>query len=121
MSVNNDLNFHLFLYHNYDFFAVSFEVHILLPPHLFSEPDLVQNLQVGSTATNSISVHWAKVEGVPKYVVRVNSNNLGEKTTSGNSMTIDNLMPSTPYNISVQSSTSDDTEGDPVWLQVCTG
>ncbi|XP_050970837.1 LOW QUALITY PROTEIN: receptor-type tyrosine-protein phosphatase eta [Labeo rohita] len=88
--------------------------------HVTTKPDLVQNLQVGSTATNSISVHWAKVEGVPKYVVRVYSNNLEKKTTGVNSMTIDNLMPSTPYNISVQSSTSDDTEGDPVWLKVCT-
>uniref|UniRef100_A0A673M4Z8 Protein tyrosine phosphatase receptor type Ja n=1 Tax=Sinocyclocheilus rhinocerous TaxID=307959 RepID=A0A673M4Z8_9TELE len=98
---------------------LSSKVLILLPPHLFSEPDPVQNLQLGSITTNNISVIWAKVEGVPKYVIRVYSEKVENKLTStNNSMTIYNLMPSTLYNISVQSSTSDNTEGEAVCLHV---
>lgn len=89
--------------------------------HLFSEPNPVQNLQVDSTKTNAISVVWARVEGVPNYVVRVYGNKEKSYTTSSNSMIIDDLMPSKHYNISVQSSTSDNTEGEAVWLQACTG
>uniref|UniRef100_A0A671RZS0 protein-tyrosine-phosphatase n=1 Tax=Sinocyclocheilus anshuiensis TaxID=1608454 RepID=A0A671RZS0_9TELE len=86
-----------------------------------TKPDPVQNLQLGSTTTNNISVIWAKVEGVPKYVVRVYSEKVENKLTSTNNrMTIYNLMPSTLYNISVQSSTSDNTEGEAVCLQACT-
>ncbi|XP_052457542.1 receptor-type tyrosine-protein phosphatase eta [Carassius gibelio] len=86
-----------------------------------TKPDPVQNLQLGSTSTNNIFVIWAKVEGVPKYVIRVYSEKVENNLTStNNSMTIYNLMPSTPYNISVQSSTSDNTEGEAVWLQACT-
>ncbi|XP_016299433.1 receptor-type tyrosine-protein phosphatase eta-like isoform X2 [Sinocyclocheilus anshuiensis] len=89
--------------------------------HVTTKPDPVQNLQVGSTTINSISVIWAKVEGVPKYVVRVYSEKEEKNTTTiNNSMTIHSLMPSTLYNISVQSSTSDNTEGEAVWLQACT-
>ncbi|XP_059369293.1 receptor-type tyrosine-protein phosphatase eta-like isoform X2 [Carassius carassius] len=86
-----------------------------------TKPDPVQNVQLGSTSTNTISVIWAKVEGVPKYLVRVYSEKVENNLTStNNSMTIYNLMPSTLYNISVQSSTSDNTEGEAVWLQACT-
>ncbi|XP_026071307.1 receptor-type tyrosine-protein phosphatase eta isoform X2 [Carassius auratus] len=86
-----------------------------------TKPDPVQNLQLGSTSTKNIFVIWAKVEGVPKYVIRVYSEKVENNLTStNNSMTIYNLMPSTPYNISVQSSTSDNTEGEAVWLQACT-
>uniref|UniRef100_A0A9J8B022 protein-tyrosine-phosphatase n=1 Tax=Cyprinus carpio carpio TaxID=630221 RepID=A0A9J8B022_CYPCA len=89
--------------------------------HVTTKPDPVQNLQLGSTTTNNIFVIWAKVEGVPIYVVRVYSEKVENKSTSTtNSMTIYNLMPSTLYNISVQSSTSDNTEGEAVWLQACT-
>ncbi len=90
--------------------------------HLFSEPDPVQNLKVISTTINSISVIWANVEGVPKYVVREYSEKEKNNTsTINNSMTLHSLTPSTRYNISVQSSTSDNTEGEAVWLQACTG
>ncbi|XP_073693105.1 receptor-type tyrosine-protein phosphatase eta [Garra rufa] len=88
--------------------------------HVTTKPDPVQNLQLAFTATNSISVHWTEVEGVPKYVVRVYSESVEEKTTSNDSMFVDKLIPSTSYKISVQSSTSDNTEGEPVWLQACT-
>lgn len=89
--------------------------------HLFSEPDPVQNLKVISTTINSISVIWANVEGVPKYVVREYSEKEKNNTsTINNSMTLHSLTPSTRYNISVQSSTSDNTEGEAVWLQACT-
>ncbi|XP_016407120.1 receptor-type tyrosine-protein phosphatase eta-like [Sinocyclocheilus rhinocerous] len=89
--------------------------------HVTTKPDPVQNLQLGSITTNNISVIWAKVEGVPKYVIRVYSEKVENKLTStNNSMTIYNLMPSTLYNISVQSSTSDNTEGEAVCLQACT-
>uniref|UniRef100_A0A8C1PAW8 protein-tyrosine-phosphatase n=1 Tax=Cyprinus carpio TaxID=7962 RepID=A0A8C1PAW8_CYPCA len=89
--------------------------------HVTTKPDPVQNLQLDSTTTNNIFVIWAKVEGVPIYVVRVYSEKVENKSTSTtNSMTIYNLMPSTLYNISVQSSTSDNTEGEAVWLQACT-
>ncbi|XP_016092717.1 receptor-type tyrosine-protein phosphatase eta-like [Sinocyclocheilus grahami] len=89
--------------------------------HVTTKPDPVQNLQLGSVTTNNISVIWAKVEGVPKYVIRVYSEKVENKLTStNNSMTIYNLMPSTLYNISVQSSTSDNTEGEAVCLQACT-
>jgi len=89
--------------------------------HLFSVPNPVQYLQVNSTKTNAISLVWERVEGVPNYVVRVHCNKVESYTTPSNSMTIDHLMPSTHYNISVQSSTSDKTEGEAVWLQACTG
>ncbi|XP_059389008.1 receptor-type tyrosine-protein phosphatase eta-like isoform X2 [Carassius carassius] len=89
--------------------------------HVTTKPDPVQNLQVSSTTINSISVNWIKVEGVPKYVVRVFTEKEEKNTTTlKNSMTIESLMPSTPYNISVQSSTSDNTEGEAVWRQACT-
>ncbi|KAL1271207.1 hypothetical protein QQF64_030223 [Cirrhinus molitorella] len=89
--------------------------------HVTTKPDLVQNLQVGSTATNNVFVRWTEMERVTKYVVSVCSENVKyNRSSKSNSMTIDNLIPSTHYNISVQSSTSDDTEGEPVWLQVCT-
>ncbi|KAG1943170.1 receptor-type tyrosine-protein phosphatase eta [Pimephales promelas] len=83
-------------------------------------PNPVQYLQVNSTKTNAISLVWERVEGVPNYVVRVHCNKVESYTTPSNSMTIDHLMPSTHYNISVQSSTSDKTEGEAVWLQACT-
>ncbi|XP_026123520.1 receptor-type tyrosine-protein phosphatase eta-like isoform X2 [Carassius auratus] len=89
--------------------------------YVTTKPDPVQNLQVGSTTINSISVNWIKVEGVPKYVVRVYTEKEEKNTTTlNNSMTIESLMPSTRYNISVQSSTSDNTEGEAVWRQACT-
>lgn len=102
--------------------ALKYPQVLILPSASVSEPNPVQKLEVFSTTTNAISVVWARVEGVPKYVVRVNSSKVPIDTASiNNSMTIGNLMPSTLYNISVQSSTSDDTEGDAVWLQNCTG
>nr|XP_021333228.1 receptor-type tyrosine-protein phosphatase eta isoform X3 [Danio rerio] len=79
-------------------------------------PDPVKNLKVVSTTTNTISVTWKMVD-VPKYVVSVNN---AVKITSSNNMTIHNLQPSTQYNISVQSSTFDNTEGEAVCLQDCT-
>ncbi|XDV18094.1 hypothetical protein PO909_023862 [Leuciscus waleckii] len=85
-----------------------------------TKPNPVQNLQVNSTKTNAISVVWVRVKGVPNYVVRVYSNKEKNYTTSSDSKTIDSLMPSTLYNISVQSSTSDNTKGEAVWLQACT-
>uniref|UniRef100_A0A8C2A0V7 protein-tyrosine-phosphatase n=1 Tax=Cyprinus carpio TaxID=7962 RepID=A0A8C2A0V7_CYPCA len=89
--------------------------------HVTTKPDPVQNLQAGFTTINSISLNWTKVEGVPKYVVRVYSEKEEKNsTTRNNNMTIYNLMPSTSYNISVQSSTSDNTEGEAVWRQACT-
>ncbi|XP_051755908.1 receptor-type tyrosine-protein phosphatase eta isoform X3 [Ctenopharyngodon idella] len=90
--------------------------------HVTTKPDPVQNLQVHSTTTNAISLVWARVEGVPKYVVRVYRYSKVESniTSLDNNVTIDILKPSTLYNISVQSCTSDNTEGDAVWLQPCT-
>uniref|UniRef100_A0A8C1G9M2 protein-tyrosine-phosphatase n=1 Tax=Cyprinus carpio TaxID=7962 RepID=A0A8C1G9M2_CYPCA len=89
--------------------------------HVTTKPDPVQNLQAGFTTINSISLNWTKVEGVPEYVVRVYSEKEEKNsTTRNNNMTIYNLMPSTSYNISVQSSTSDNTEGEAVWRQACT-
>ncbi|XP_042583947.1 receptor-type tyrosine-protein phosphatase eta-like isoform X1 [Cyprinus carpio] len=89
--------------------------------HVTTKPDPVQNLQAGFTTINSISLNWTKVEGVPKYVVRVYSEKEEKNSTIiNNNMTIYNLMPSTSYNISVQSSTSDNTEGEAVWRQACT-
>ncbi|XP_067295076.1 receptor-type tyrosine-protein phosphatase eta isoform X2 [Pseudorasbora parva] len=87
-----------------------------------TKPNPVQNLQVHSTTKNAISVVWAGVEDVPNYVVSVSvySKKVESSTTSSNSMTIHNLTPSTQYNISVQSSTSDNTEGEAVSLQACT-
>lgn len=88
---------------------------------LTTMPDPVQNLKVISMKTSAISVTWMKVERVPKYVVRVYEKaELNNYTTSLESCTVENLMPSTRYNISVRSSTSDDTEGDDVWLDACT-
>ncbi|XP_048040798.1 receptor-type tyrosine-protein phosphatase eta isoform X3 [Megalobrama amblycephala] len=89
--------------------------------HVTTKPNPVQNLQVNFKTTNAISLVWARVEGVPKYVVRVYSGKVESNMTSThNSVTIVELLPSTLYNISVQSSTSDNTEGDAVWLQPCT-
>ncbi|KAF4110980.1 hypothetical protein G5714_008011 [Onychostoma macrolepis] len=89
--------------------------------HVTTKPDPVQNLEVGSTTINSISLSWAKVERVPKYLVREYSEKEEKNTTTiNNSMIIHSLTPSTLYNISVQSSTSDNTEGEAVWKQVCT-
>uniref|UniRef100_A0A8C2K595 protein-tyrosine-phosphatase n=1 Tax=Cyprinus carpio TaxID=7962 RepID=A0A8C2K595_CYPCA len=89
--------------------------------YVTTKPDPVQNLQAGFTTINSISLNWTKVEGVPKYVVRVYSEKEEKNSTIiNNNMTIYNLMPSTSYNISVQSSTSDNTEGEAVWRQACT-
>ncbi|XP_052005244.1 receptor-type tyrosine-protein phosphatase eta [Xyrauchen texanus] len=87
-----------------------------------TKPDPVKNLHVVSTTTNAISVEWVGVKGVPKYVVSV-YNAMGElqrNTTNSNSWSVHNLMPSMLLNISVQSSTSDNTEGAAVWLQNCT-
>ncbi|XP_077085178.1 receptor-type tyrosine-protein phosphatase eta isoform X2 [Siphateles boraxobius] len=85
-----------------------------------TKPNPVQNLQVNSTETNAISVVWARVEGVPNYILRVYSNKVANYTTSSDNMTINNLMPSTHYNISVQSNAFDNTEGEAMWLQACT-
>ncbi|XP_056317865.1 receptor-type tyrosine-protein phosphatase eta [Danio aesculapii] len=81
-----------------------------------TKPDPVKKLTVYSTTTDTISISWEVVD-VPKYVVSV-SNTV--KITSSNNMTIHNLQPSTRYNISVQSSTFDNTEGEAVCLQECT-
>ncbi|XP_073715202.1 receptor-type tyrosine-protein phosphatase eta isoform X2 [Misgurnus anguillicaudatus] len=85
-------------------------------------PDPVQNLQVVSTATKDITVKWMMVTAVPKYVVSVYSEKAEHKyfTTDSNTYILKNLMPSTQYNISVRSRTSDDTDGADVWLTVCT-
>ncbi|XP_067258289.1 receptor-type tyrosine-protein phosphatase eta-like isoform X2 [Chanodichthys erythropterus] len=89
--------------------------------HVTTKPDPVQNLQVHSTTTHAISLVWTRVEGVPKYIVRLYSGKVKSNMTSlNNSVMIAVLLPSTLYNISVQSSTSDNTEGDAVWLQSCT-
>ncbi|XP_051564734.1 receptor-type tyrosine-protein phosphatase eta-like isoform X1 [Myxocyprinus asiaticus] len=87
-----------------------------------TEPDPVRNLHVVFTTTNVIHVEWVGVEGVPKYVVSVYNamRELQRNKTSSNNCTVHDLMPSTMYNISVQSSTSDNTEGAAVWLQNCT-
>ncbi|XP_051991637.1 receptor-type tyrosine-protein phosphatase eta-like [Xyrauchen texanus] len=87
-----------------------------------TKPDPVQNLHVVFTTTNVIHVEWVGVEGVPQYVVSVYSamRELQRKKTSSYNCTVHDLMPSTQYNISVQSITSDSTEGAAVWLQNCT-
>ncbi|XP_073668808.1 receptor-type tyrosine-protein phosphatase eta isoform X2 [Paramisgurnus dabryanus] len=85
-------------------------------------PDPVQNLQVVSTATENISVVWVNVTGVPKYVVSVYTEKAEHMnfTTNSSTYTLNNLIPSTQYNISVRSRTSDDTDGPDVSLKVCT-
>ncbi|XP_043101766.1 receptor-type tyrosine-protein phosphatase eta isoform X2 [Puntigrus tetrazona] len=86
-----------------------------------TKPDPVQKLQVIATTINNISVNWEKVEGVPKYVVRLYREKEEKSTiTVNDNMIIQSLMPSTLYNISVQSSTLDNTEGQAEWLQACT-
>ncbi|TRY85789.1 hypothetical protein DNTS_014591 [Danionella cerebrum] len=88
--------------------------------HVTTKPDPVQNLKVNSTTTQSISLIWDQVLGVPKYLVSVSSQTEVKNFTVSNSRTIENLLPSTQYNISVQSSTPDNTEGEAMWLLACT-
>ncbi|XP_056603685.1 receptor-type tyrosine-protein phosphatase eta isoform X3 [Triplophysa dalaica] len=86
-----------------------------------TKPDPVRSLQINSTKTNAISVTWVEVERVTKYVVRVYEKaELRNYTTGSGRFTVENLMPSTRYTISVRSSTSDDTEGDDERQEACT-
>ncbi|XP_057193959.1 receptor-type tyrosine-protein phosphatase eta [Triplophysa rosa] len=86
-----------------------------------TKPYPVRNLQIISMKTNAISITWAEVERVTKYVVRVYEKAEPRNySTSSGRFTVENLMPSTQYIISVRSSTSDDTEGDDERLEACT-
>ncbi|KAA0723485.1 Receptor-type tyrosine-protein phosphatase eta [Triplophysa tibetana] len=87
-----------------------------------TKPDPVRSLKIISMKTNAISVTWAEVERVTKYVVKVyeKAELRNYTTNTTRNFTVENLMPSTRYIISVRSSTSDDTEGDDERLEACT-
>ncbi|XP_062845375.1 receptor-type tyrosine-protein phosphatase eta [Trichomycterus rosablanca] len=85
-------------------------------------PDRVKNLRTIYTSTDQLSVEWKGPEGVLSYAVNVVSkwSIFVRKTTTLEWTTVDALVPGTPYNITVQSVTSDNTTGEMELLQVCT-
>lgn len=72
---------------------------------------------VESVGPTSVTLSWPAVSGVSSYLVHYGTTdtltNAYQETATGNSITIDDLLPGTDYYVWVQSLCSETTESDP--------